>query len=85
MVPNSIVELINLLPSRNNGNGEEAVRVLQREEYVDGSSDLGPGLAGNGLESTLNRLVGNEHEFQFVCCYHFIFFKVFLVGMMLIG
>lgn len=67
---------MNLLPSRNNGNGDEAVRVLQPEEYVDGSSELGPGPADNGLESTLNRLVGNEHEFQFVSCYHFVcFFK----------
>lgn len=82
MVPNSIVEMMNLLPSRNNGNGDEAVRVLQPEEYVDGSSELGPVPADNGLESTLNRLVGNEHEFQFVSCYGvtiLLFFQVCLV------
>ncbi|XP_004287875.1 PREDICTED: lipid phosphate phosphatase epsilon 2, chloroplastic [Fragaria vesca subsp. vesca] len=44
---NSIVELTNLLPFRNNGN--EAVRVLQH-----GSEDSG--LVSNRFESTLNRL-----------------------------
>ncbi|PRQ47553.1 putative phosphatidate phosphatase [Rosa chinensis] len=53
---NSMLELTNLLPFRNNANGHETVRVLQREECSDGSEDSGPGNADNGLESTLNRL-----------------------------
>ncbi|BFG35404.1 hypothetical protein CerSpe_216780 [Prunus speciosa] len=59
MGPN-LVELINLLPFRNpdddDDDDEEGVGVLQRDDYVDGPSELSLLIMDKGWETTLNRL-----------------------------
>lgn len=58
LAPKNMFELIKT-SGFGNSNGEESVRVLEQEELIDGSSEFGTGLRSGGLESTLNRLVGN--------------------------
>lgn len=61
MGPNPMFELIKMPPFRNpdDDDEEEGVGVLQRDDYVDGPSELSPLIVDKGWESTLNRLVGN--------------------------
>ncbi|CAL9027116.1 unnamed protein product [Prunus brigantina] len=58
MGPNPMVELIKIPPFRNpdDDDDEEGVGVLQRDDYVDGPSELSPLIVDKGWESTLNRL-----------------------------
>lgn len=44
--------------------GDEGVRVLEQETFVDGSPKVGRELMADGLEPTLNRMVGNSRFSQ---------------------
>ncbi|KAF3441000.1 hypothetical protein FNV43_RR19286 [Rhamnella rubrinervis] len=50
-----MLELIKASAFRNR-NGDEGVRVIEQEDFIDGSSEFHAGLSSVGLESTLNRL-----------------------------
>ncbi|XP_008241715.1 PREDICTED: lipid phosphate phosphatase epsilon 1, chloroplastic [Prunus mume] len=59
MGPNSGVELIKMPPFRNPDDDDddgEGVGLFQRDDYVDGPSELSPLIVDKGWESTLNRL-----------------------------
>lgn len=66
--PKNTFEMIKASAFRN-PNGDEGVRVIEQEDFVDGPSEFRAGLSSDGMESTLNRLVGNfyllNHGFVF--------------------
>lgn len=52
----AMFEMIRTSSFRDGGNGDEAIKTLEQEAFVDGSSEFRRGLVGNNLESILNRL-----------------------------
>lgn len=61
----AMLEMIRTSSFRDGGNGDEAVKTLEQEAFVDGSSEFRRGLVGNRLESILNQLVGNLSVLNF--------------------
>lgn len=55
--PYPMKDLIKTRVSRGSS-GDEDISALEQEVLIDGSSDFSPNLTANGLESTLNHLVG---------------------------